>query len=100
MKEFTLGIFAIVGVVLGILILGVLVLLAVYGFGWSLGWAMNYVVGPQLIFGIDFPQLIALMSVFAGLVAGSIAPFINNTKNIEKVISTAVADKFKEYRGY
>ena len=100
MKEFTLGILAIAGVIVGLVLLGVLVLLGIYGFGWSLGWAMNYAVGPQMIFGITFPQLIALMSVFAGLIAGSIAPFMQNTKKIESAISTAIAEKFKEYRGY
>jgi hypothetical protein len=96
MKEFMLGLLALCGVIIGLFALGVIVLLGIYGFGWSLGWGLNYFIGPAMIFGITFPQLIGLLSIFSGMIAGSIAPFMNNTKAVEK----AVAEKFKEYRGY
>lgn len=100
MKEFTLGIIALCGIILGILVVGLMTILLLYGFGWTLGWAMNYFVGPTILGGIAFPQIMALMMVFSGLIAGAIAPVAINVKLVESTIAATITEKFKEYRGY
>ena len=105
MKNFIIGLSALVGVVLGVIILCVLTLLGFYGFGWSIGWGVELIVPMSKFFGVEFPQLIGLMSVFSSMIAGGIIPFIISggkavTKKLEDKIEETVKDKFKQYRGY
>ncbi len=97
-KEFFAGVFAIGGIAVGVIVLAAIVLLSSYGLGWSVGWFMHLVVGPDMVFGIQFEQLIALMSVFAGITASLISQAISGT--LTKGVGDVMKDKFKEYRGY
>lgn len=105
MKNFIIGLSALIGVVLGVVILCGLTLLVFYGFGWTIGWGVELIVPMSKFFGIEFPQLIGLMSVFSSMIVGGIAPFIvggskSITKKLEDKIEETVKDKFKQYRGY
>jgi len=98
MKEIFAGMFAIAGIVVGLFVLVAGFLLVSYGSGWTIGWFMHLLVGPDIVFGIQFEQLIALMSVFAGIIASLISQAVSGT--LTDKVGDVMSQKFKEYRGY
>ena len=96
MKDIVTGLFAVIGVIIGIVLVVGLFLLAVYGFGWSVGWILHLMVGPNIVFGITFEQFVGLLFVIGTIVGGSRgAGDKENKKKIEDP-----ANKLKSYRGY
>ncbi len=105
MKAFVIGLLAIVGVLLGLFILCVLTLMGLYGFGWSIGWGFELIVPMSKFFGMNFPQLVGLMTVFSSMVASAIIPFVTASNKsvvtkLEEKFEEAISNKFKQYRGY
>lgn len=76
MKQLLLGLGTITLIPVLIIFICFTTLIVVYGFGWLMGWLLNFVVGPSMLFGITFPQFFGLMSVFASMVGGSITPIL------------------------
>lgn len=76
MKQLLLGLGTITLLPVVIIFICFTTLIGVYGFGWLMGWLLNFVVGPSMLFGITFPQFFGLMSVFASMVGGSITPIL------------------------
>lgn len=96
MKDILVGIFGVIGVILGIATIVGLILGLVYGFGWLVGWVLHLMVGPNIVFGMTFEQFIGLIFVIGTVVGSSrTATDKKNKENIEKL-----TNKFKEYRGY
>ena len=105
MKAFIIGLLAICGVLLGAFILCVLTLMGLYGFGWAVGWGFELIVPMSKFFGIEFPQLVGLMTVFSTMFASAVSAIIvpankAMSKKLEEKIEETVAGKFKQYRGY
>ena len=99
--EFLLGLLAIIVV---LALIGVFIALGMavfYGMGWSTGWLLHLVVGPDIVFGMQFEQFIGMVYVVVGIfVSGKAAVSANVDKKIEKRIDKVVTDVKKEYRGY
>jgi len=76
MKQILFGLGLIFILPVTLVSLSFITLITVYGFGWLMGWLLNFVVGPSMLFGITFPQFFGLMSVFATMVGGSITPIL------------------------
>lgn len=97
MKEFILGLGAIVVALVVLAVMSVLVTVVFYWFGWSMGYAFEYLVGPIVFGGLKTTELFGLMIVFASMIGGTVTVGVaNNIKTVEK----NVLSKFKEYRGY
>ncbi len=76
-----------------------------YFSGWVCGFLLNFVIGPEMLFGLTFEQffgIVFLVSGIFGLIKLSTEKQLE--KNIEdkltKRIEAAVIDSKKEYRGY
>jgi hypothetical protein len=97
MKDFIVGLSAVIGIILGIIILGALFLAIVYAFGWATGWVLHLMVGPDMVFGVTFEQFIALINVVTVTFIGTKqAVKSSEIKKLEEIMK----EKSKEYRGY
>lgn len=94
----------IIGTVMGVVVFVVVIIMLfgligmlVYGFGWSIGYIIHLVVGPDIIFGISFEQLIGTCWVLIALIYMAI-------RNASKTNNTLMLEQFKnitkKYRGY
>jgi len=96
MKDIFIGLLAIIGVVFGVVLIIGLLLWAVYGFGWLVGWVLHLMVGPNIVFGMTFEQFVGLLFIAGTIVGGSRSAIDKETKkNIE-----TLTNKIKSYRGY
>ena len=93
MKDIIVGMFALLGIMVGVVIASSLLLSVIYMFGYSVGWFLHLMIGPDLILGIEFTQLVGLLFV-SGAILGS-PRVIKNTKAEKQIENTT-----KLYRGY
>lgn len=95
MKDILLGIVSIV-LVMGIIILfSALVFALLYAFGYTTGWVLHLMVGPDILFGMTFEQFIGVVFVIAGVIGATIAGVIKPDEN-----KKSLKDALKDYRGY
>lgn len=92
-----------IGALLGILVIATLIIMMfgligtiVYGFGWSVGWIIHIFVGPDMIFGVGFEQLIGICWVVSSIMFFSISNALksNTAQLVEQFKNIA-----KKYRG-
>lgn len=97
MQNFFIGLLAIAGIIILLIIIVSMIGLISYGFGWSVGWFMHLFIGPDIIFGIQFEQVVSLLTMVLYVLGVSFWSIQQqNNKKIDKIIKT----KLKEYRGY
>ena len=97
MKDIIVGLFAIVGVVLGVIVIVAILMLMFYAFGYMTGWVLHLMVGPDIVLGMSFEQFIGLMFVVCGIL-GCGKSTIEKTQQNEQV--KKMTDQIKSYRGY
>ena len=97
MKDIIVGLFAIVGVVLGVIVIVAILMLMFYAFGYMTGWVLHLMVGPDIVLGMSFEQFIGLMFVVGGILGGGKST-IEKTQQNEQV--KKMTDQIKSYRGY
>ena len=97
-KEAILGIFAVIGVITGIFMLGALVIALIYGVGYGVGWFAHLMIGPDVVFGLPFEQFIAILSVIGSIIAGG--KFTDGNIKEKDTIIKQLKDELKTIRGY
>jgi len=97
MKDIIIGFGAIILLITGFVLLFALIGALVYGFGYILGWSINLIVGPKILFGITFPQFFGVVFLTGGTIAGIISSNIQE-KNNKAIVE--ITNKLKAYRGY
>jgi len=104
-RDFIVGLSALLGVFALIMLLIVIIMLFSYGSGWLIGWLMNCVLNIDTVFGLYFEQLIGLMTLFSSMLVSSVVTTQNilKKKDLQKTnnyVEKAIVNALKKYRGY
>jgi len=95
-NEIVSGIFAGIGVILLFIVLVAIFLVVIYGLGYSVGWVLHLMVGPEIVMGMAFEQFIGIIFVSGTIIASG----ISSASSKEKDQLKKLVEQVKSYRGY